>query len=81
MRNILCKLFRFLLDTFKQIVQVVAEAVTTLGNAVVDVLSELLESAGNAVGSIFGGKGVLGLALILGIGYFVLTGDDDEVQQ
>lgn len=78
MSSILCKIFRFLLNVFGQIVTTVASAITILGDAAVDVLSELLESAGDAVGGIFGGSGFLGLLVLGAVGYFVLTGDDDE---
>lgn len=78
MSKILCKIFRFLLNVFGQIVATVASAITILGDASVDVLSELLESAGDAVGGIFSGPGFLGLLVLGVVGYFVLTGDDDE---
>lgn len=75
MTKLLCKLFRFLLGTFEQVVNVVASAIKTVGNVAVDVLSDLWETT---LGS--GGPGIIMLGLI-GVGlYLLLTGlsDDEE---
>lgn len=72
--SLLCKLFKFLLNVFTQIVEVVASAVKTIGTAVVDVLSDLVESAGNAL---FGGNGFLTL-LLVGGGLYFLFGRDKQ---
>lgn len=65
MRKALCSVFRFLLDIFKQIVNVIAEALIALGTAVVDVLSEVASAVSDGlfsspVGIIL--VGVLGFA-------------------
>lgn len=76
MTSLLCKLFRFLLGTFEQVVNVVASAIKTVGNAAVDVLSDIWD---NTIGS-GGAGGIITLGLI-GVGlYLLLTGlsDDEE---
>lgn len=78
MSGILCKIFRFILNVFTQIVTVVAEAVKILGDAVVDVLSELIQSVGDAADKLFSGSGILGLLVVGSLGYFLLTSDDDD---
>lgn len=49
MRKALCNVFRFLLDMFKQIVNVIAEALIALGTAVVDVLSEVASAVSDGL--------------------------------
>lgn len=46
----LCKLFRFLANTFELVVDTVAQGVKVLGSAAVDVLSDLASSVGDALG-------------------------------
>lgn len=76
--GILCKIFRFALNIFSSTVDAVAEAVKIVGTASVDVLSELFESAGDAIGGIFGGSGSLVMLLLLGGGIYFLTKSDDK---
>lgn len=74
MTKLLCKLFRFFLNIFEQVVTVVAEALKTVGKAAIEVLDDLLTTASNALG-------LPKLALFAGVGllaYWLLTGDDDE---
>lgn len=74
MSNLLCKLFRFFLNMFEQVVSVVASALKTIGTAAIDVLDDLLTSASDALGlpklALFAGAGLLL--------WFFMTGDDDE---
>lgn len=77
MGKILCKIFRFLADVFDKVVEFVASAIKTIGNAVVDVLSELVTVAGDAIGSIFSSNPLLlvGGGLLL---WFLLGRKNDE---
>lgn len=81
MSGILCKIFRFILNVFSQIVTVVASAIKILGEAVVDVLSDLIQNVGDAAGKLFNGSGLLGLAVVGILGYFILSGDDEDGRQ
>lgn len=74
MSNLLCKLFRFFLSMFEQVVTVVASALKTIGTAAVDVLDDLLTSASGALG-------LPKLALLAGAGlllWFFMSGDDED---
>lgn len=75
--SILCKIFNWILNIFGQVVDFVASAVSTIGVALVDVLSTLANAVGDAL---FGG-GTGSLVLLLGLGaamWFVFGGDDDD---
>lgn len=76
--GILCKIFRFALDIFSTTVDAVAGAVQVVGTAAVDVLSELLESAGDAVSGIFGKSGSTLLLLLVGAGLYLFSKNSDE---
>lgn len=76
--GILCKIFRFALDIFSSTVDAVASAVKIVGTAAVDVLSELIESAGDAVGGIFGNGGSVILLVALGAGFFLFSKPRDK---
>lgn len=78
MRKLLCKIFRFVLNLFTQVVNVIAEAVTIVGEAVVDVLSDLLQAAGNALSDIFKASPLLTIALIGGVAWWLFGGSDDD---
>lgn len=78
MGGILCKIFRFALNIFSSVVEAVAEAVKIVGTASVDVLSELLESAGDAVGGIFGGSGSLIMLALLGAGVYLIAKPENK---
>lgn len=72
--NLICKLFRFILNIFEGVVTVVASALKSVGSAVVDVLSDVWD---NTLGSgsfsgILIGVGILGLA------YFMLTKEKEK---
>lgn len=74
MSNLLCKLFRFFLSMFEQVVNVVASALKTIGTAAIDVLDDLLTSASDALG-------LPKLALLAGAGlllWLFMTGDDED---
>lgn len=62
MRKYLCDIFSFLLDLFKQIIDVVAETLVYLGTAIVDVLSEILSAASSGLLSSPLGILVIGVA-------------------
>lgn len=71
----LCKLFRFVLNVFTQVVDVVASAVKVIGGAAVDVLTDLLSSVGNMLG--IDGSTLMWIALGVGA-YFLFSGSDDD---
>lgn len=71
--DLLCKIFGFILNLFTKVVSVVAQALTILGDATVDVLTDLVTSVGEGVASSLGGSGLLGWLLIGGVAYFILT--------
>lgn len=79
MGKILCKIFRFLADVFSKLVDFVVTTIKTIGNAVVDILSDLFQAAGNAIGDIFKSNPLfwLGGGLLL---WFFMTGKDDDDQ-
>lgn len=77
MGRILCKIFRFILNIFEQVVRVVASAIKTIGMATVDVLSDLAHAVGDAAAGLFSGSGLLGL-LIAGGALWMLMGFEDE---
>lgn len=73
-----CKLWRFLLNTFTDVVDAVAYALTTLGDVAVELLTDLGDGLGSAIGSIFGGSN---LVIWLGVGvfaYMLLTKEDSS---
>lgn len=74
MRKYLCKIFRFLLDTGAQLVDLVKNTVIEVGTAAVDVLSELASTAGSAI---LRNPATLGL-LLFGVWFIFLRGDDDD---
>ena len=73
MSDFLCKIWRGLLQIFTKIVEFVAEAVKVIGNAVVDVLSDLLQAAGSAIGDVFAANPLLWM-VVGGVGLFWLFG-------
>lgn len=75
MRGLFCKIWQFLLNVFTDIVNAVAQALATIGTAVVDVLSQVADAVGDALG--ISGSTFLWIALGLGA-YFLFGGDDDE---
>lgn len=75
MRGLLCKIWQFLLNVFTDIVNAVAQALATIGTAVVDVLSQVAEAVGDALG--INGSTVLWIGLALGA-YFLFGRDGDE---
>lgn len=77
MGGLLCKIFRFVLNIFERVVNVVASAVKTIGTAAVDVLSELVSAVGNAAAGLFSGSGLLGL-LVVGGALWMLMGSRDK---
>lgn len=77
MRKYLCKIFRFLLDTSAQLVDLVKETVIDVGTAAVDVLSELASAAS---GAILKNPVVLG-ALLFGAWFIFFKGDKDDDQR
>lgn len=77
MGDILCKIWRFLANILNKVVDFVAGALTTIGVASIDVLSDLLESAGSAVGDIFSANPVVWLGLGA-VGLYWLFGTDKD---
>lgn len=75
--NFLCKIFRFVLDLLGNVVSFVAEAVTVIGEAVVDVLTDLIVAASEGLGSIFASNPLL-WGLVLAGGLYFLLGDDEK---
>lgn len=76
MRKYLCKIFRFLLDTGAQLVDLVKNTVIEVGTATVDVLSELASAASSAI---FKNPVALGI-LLFGAWFIFLKGDKDDGQ-
>ena len=76
MSSILCKIWRFFSDLLSQVVEFVANALTTIGTAVVDVLGDLLKEVGTTLGDVFGASPLVWLAL--GVGAFLFFGKDDD---
>lgn len=79
--DLICKIFGFILNLFTKVVGVVAQAVTILGDATVDVLTDLVTSVGEGVASTLGGSGLLGWLLVGGVAYFFLTKKQDPQPQ
>lgn len=77
MGDFLCKLWRGLLQVFTSVVEASATALKVVGGAAVDVLSELFQSAGNALGNIFSSSPLVWLALAGGAIWF-FGGRDKE---
>jgi len=77
MGDLLCKLFNFVLGIFNRLVDVVATVITTIGNATVEVLSDLAVGVGEGIGAIFGSNPLLFGALALG-GLWLLFGDSSN---
>lgn len=81
MGDLLCKLWNFVLEIFGQVVDFVASALTTVGTAIVDVLGELLQSAGGALSDLFSASPVFTLGLLALGAWWLLGGKDDEPAQ
>lgn len=79
--DLLCKIFGFILNLFTKVVSVVAQALTILGDATVDVLTDLVTSVGEGIASTLGGSGLLGWLLVGGVAYFLLTKKEDPKPQ
>lgn len=77
--NFLCKIFRFVLDLLGNVVSFIAEAITVIGGAVVDVLTDLIVAASEGLGAIFGSNPLL-WGLVLAGGLYFLLGDDEKDQ-
>lgn len=68
MRKLLCKIFRFLLDLVKQLVDLVADTLVYIGTAAVEVLGAVADAVSDAFLS-----SPIGIAII-GIGaYWLIT--------
>lgn len=81
MGGFLCKIFRFVLNIFEQVVTVVASAVKTIGTAAVDVLSDLANAVGDAASGLFSGSGIFGLLVIGGTLWMLLSTKDEDKQE
>lgn len=81
MRDLLCKLWNFVLEIFGQVVDFVSSVLTTVGTAIVDVLGELLQSAGGALSDLFSASPVFTLGLLALGAWWLLGGKDDEPAQ
>lgn len=77
--NILCKIFRFILNIFEQVLDVIVSALVMLGTAIVDVLGDLAAEVGGALG--LSGGSVLWLALGGFALWFLLKDDKEEKPQ
>lgn len=71
--DLICKIFGFVLALFTKVVSAVAQGITILGDATVDVLTDLITSVGEGVASTLGGSDLLGWLLVGGVAYFLLT--------
>lgn len=81
MGDLLCNLWNFILEIFGQVVDFVSSAVTTVGTAVVDVLGDLLQSAGSALSDLFSASPVFTLGLLALGAWWLFGGKDDEPAQ
>lgn len=74
--NLICKLFSFFLNLFKQVVDVVTSTLVTLIDAGVEVLGAVVDGITKVGGSLLGSP--FGL-LVLGVAaWWLLGGSDDE---
>lgn len=76
--NFICKIFRFILDLFGNVVSFVADAISIIGEAVVDVLTDLIVAASESLGSIFSSNPILWGAILIGGLYIFFTADDED---
>lgn len=81
MGGFLCKIFRFVLNIFEQVVTVVASAVKTIGTAAVDVLSDLAHAVGDAASGLFSGSGIFGLLVVGGVLWMLLGPKGEDKQE
>lgn len=79
--NFICKVFRFLLDIFKGVVNIIAEALSSIATAVVDVLSEVASSVGSAFASSPLGIAVLGVGAFIAYKMFLAPSDDERERE
>jgi len=78
MNKLLCKMFNFVLGIFTKLVDVVATVITTLGNATVDVLTDLASGVGEGIGKIFGSNPLLFFGLLAGGAYLLFGGAGEK---
>lgn len=76
--GILCKIFNFVLNIFTMVVDFAAKVITTLGNAAVDVLSELVSSVAGGISSIFSMNPIFWIAILGGVGWLLLSNNDED---
>lgn len=74
--NLVCKLFSFFLNLFKQVVDVVTETLVTLIDAGVQVLGAAIDGVGS-LGSKLLGSPIGIIAIGAGL-WWLLSGDDDD---
>lgn len=65
----LCKIFQFVLNIFEQVLNVVVTALKMVADAAVDVLSEIVSAAGQALG--ISGNTFLWIGLGFGLWFFM----------
>lgn len=78
MNDLLCKIWNVILGLFTKVVEFTAEAIKVVGGATVDVLSELLTSAGSAIGDIFGSNPLLWTIAAGGLLFFLARDKDKD---
>lgn len=76
--SLICKLFGFILNLFVATVEGVGFALRTVGTVLVDTAGGILGAAGDALNNAIGFGGMGTLLLLGGIGYFLLTRDDEK---
>lgn len=75
----MCKIFRFLLNVAEVTIESIAGAINTVGNAVWDVLENVIDGAGGLFGNILGKPALLfGLGIA---GYLIFTNSDEEKER
>lgn len=78
MRNLWCKIWSWLLNTFSDALTAVSHALKTVGDVAVDLLTDVASGVGDAIGSIFGGSNFLIWAGVGVFAYFLLTKESED---
>lgn len=72
MTNLWCKIWNFFLNMFTDAIKLVAYALTTVGEILCKVLTDVGSAVGDVVESVFGGSNVLSWLVIGGLAYFLI---------
>lgn len=78
MRKVLCKIFSFLLNVAKQVVELVADTLVYIGTAAVEVLSALAGAVGSSIMKSPLGFVVLAVGAVWLLGFLGSSDDDSK---